>query len=117
MEDRNNARLCLDMENRKQKQCLDKENRRIRGPEMSAWSRKDSFALRGPIVPEMLTMLLSCRHSRSRGREREGRMVGEGRELGLGRDGAAPSISMETGSTCWCKYKLSCICGCRCRCR
>ena len=79
MEDRNNARLCLDMENRKQKQCLDKENRRIRGPEMSAWSRKDSFALRGPIVPEMLTMLLSCRHSRSRGREGEGRMVGEGR--------------------------------------
>ena len=62
-------------------------------------------------------MLPSSRHSKSLGREGEGRMVDEGRELVLGRVGAAPSSSMVTVSTCWDSYRCSCRVSFRCRCR
>ena len=56
---------------------------------------------------ESLTMLLSSRDPRFSGREGEGRMVDEGRELGLPRDSTAatPSSTLE-GTACWCKCKF-----------
>ena len=66
--------------------------------------------------------MLPIRDSKD-GEEGEGRMVGQGAELGLGRVGATVSTSMVTGSAWWCRCKLRWRYRCsyrvsfRCRCR